>query len=616
MSPIGVTRGAPDGATIDVMVDVSNARPTAEGTLAARPLTHLLVYTRTRRMTGRLVLRAPDGTGGAIALWNGHIAAARTAPPIAYFGSVAAELGFVDGLTADATLRDAMGQKRLHGEVLVERGKITTAQRDQVLAEQTSRKVHKLFALPPASVFAFYEDPPSMAEPPLALDAILPVWRAIRDGSSDASVRDVVAPFVAAQLRVVDEAPFARAGFSPQEKIIAQSLKARPMSIAQLRAQFPAFPHEKLDRIVYLLLIIKAAEASMNMSPAGPSLGGLSGGGSLRAMQPDAIVAALKGSMRPAAPPTTLPPTSAAPRNSAAPAYPSGPLGGKPTSSIPPRRVSGSVASVTIPAQSRAPSVRTSPGSAQSSQSAMSSSAASAPTSKPLESKPVQSPSELGVAGIKARAQTVENEDPSFTLGLTGEGTIDGARAAYFRLVKLWHPDRMTPDLAPVRAEVGKIFVQMTKAHHTLTDPEARRAHLAVKNAKPIVPERPLRRDVIRIIDAAIAKKDFTLAAEESRKLLAGDARDCEAQALVAWIATSAGEGPEGAVRAALPALDRAVNGDTDCIRAHFYRGMVNKRLGNTNSAYRDFVHAVQLDPKHVDASREVRLHEMRMKKR
>ena len=99
------------------MGDVSEARPTAEGTLAARPLTHLLVYTRTRRLTGRLILRAPDGTGGAIALWNGQIAAARTAPPIAYFGSVASELGFVDAATAEATLRDAMERKRLHGEV-------------------------------------------------------------------------------------------------------------------------------------------------------------------------------------------------------------------------------------------------------------------------------------------------------------------------------------------------------------------------------------------------------------------------------------------------------------------------------------------------------------------
>lgn len=593
------------------MGDVSNTRPTAEGTLAARPLAHLLVYTRTRRLTGRLVLRSPEGGGGAIAMWNGNIAAAWTAPPSTYFAAVAVELGFVDATTAEATLRDAMGQKRLHGELLVERGKITAAQRDQALSEQTARKVHKLLSLPPASMFQFFEDPASPSQPPLALDAALPVWRGIRDGSSDKSVRDVVAPFLIAQLRVVDEASFARAGFSPQEKVIAQALKARPMSITQIRAQFPAFPHEKLDRIIYFLLIIKAAEASMNIAtpqsvPGGPA-GVVPGGRG--AMAPEAIAAALKQSMRPAAPPPSMPPSTGALRNSAAPAYPSGPTGV--SKSAPPPRVSGSVPPLNMPAQSRVPSFRKETGHIGTPQAspATSSAAQSEPKAPP-------GPADLGVAGITARARNVEEEEPAVTLGLSGEPTIEAAKAAYFRLVKLWHPDRIPGELATVREDVGKIFVQMTKAHQTLTDPESRRAYLLVKNAKPVVAAGPPRRDVIRFIDITLNKKDFGLAGEEAKRLLAANPRDAEAQALVAWIGSAAGEGPEAAIRGALPLLDRAVNDDPDCTRAVFYRGMIHKRLGNTNGAYRDFVRAVQNDPKHVDAAREVRIHEMRAKKR
>src|SRR5688572_6339676 len=102
------------------MSDVSGARPTpsAEGTLASRPLSHLLVYARTKRLSGKLVLQAPDGRGGAIALWRGQIAAARTAPAMAYFGSVASDMGFVDAATSAATQRDAAEKKRLHGEIL------------------------------------------------------------------------------------------------------------------------------------------------------------------------------------------------------------------------------------------------------------------------------------------------------------------------------------------------------------------------------------------------------------------------------------------------------------------------------------------------------------------
>jgi hypothetical protein len=91
------------------MGDESNTAPTptAQGTLEARPLSHLLVYLRTKRLTGRLMLRAVDGRGGAIAVWRGQATAARTAPPMGFFGSVAAEMGLVEPATAETTLREA-----------------------------------------------------------------------------------------------------------------------------------------------------------------------------------------------------------------------------------------------------------------------------------------------------------------------------------------------------------------------------------------------------------------------------------------------------------------------------------------------------------------------------
>src|SRR5438874_941305 len=113
------------------MGDVSGARPTpsAEGTLAARPLSHLLVYTRTKRLTGRFVLQTADGRGGAMAIWRGYISAARTVPAAHYFGAVAASMGLVDAQIAEATQREAAHARRLHGEVLVAHGKLTPAQR-------------------------------------------------------------------------------------------------------------------------------------------------------------------------------------------------------------------------------------------------------------------------------------------------------------------------------------------------------------------------------------------------------------------------------------------------------------------------------------------------------
>jgi hypothetical protein len=106
------------------------------------------VYARNRGLTGKLELRGPDECGGTIDFWDGRIGAVRT-PPFAYFGTVAHELGLIDSATLDATLLEIATKKRLHGEVLIDRGAISPLQRDDVLAEQACRKIHPLFSLPP-----------------------------------------------------------------------------------------------------------------------------------------------------------------------------------------------------------------------------------------------------------------------------------------------------------------------------------------------------------------------------------------------------------------------------------------------------------------------------------
>jgi hypothetical protein len=587
------------------MSDGSSARPTpsAEGNLAARPLSHLLVYARTKRLSGKLVLQTADGRGGAIALWRGQIAAARTTPPMAYFGAVAAEMRFVDAPTAEATQREAAQQRRLHGELLIERGKLSGAQRDAVLLEQTCRKVHQLFKLPAETIFAFYEERPRDVEPPVTVDPIAPVWRGIRDGSASDNLRETLAPFLGGVFRVVNEAPFARAGFSPDEKAVAEALANKPMSIAQLVRTFPSVRPEGIDRLIYLLLLTKSAEPA-SAAAAGATAAKSSIRQTAGSMDADAIAEALKGSLRPVKTPSSPPPVVMT-RNSVAPAYPSGPMAvPKVQSSIPARRISGSVGQVSPPQNTRVPT-----------SSATNTAAATTSARPAAEIKPAVGPADLGAEAITLRAQTVEDEDPFVTLGLPNDAPPDAVRAAYFRLVKLWHPDRLSADLAPVRVDVGKIFTQMTSAHQLLSDPQARSAFVTARAERAALLKRP-RKDVIRLIDTALSKKDWSFAGDEARKLVEGDREDAEALALLAWIGSLAAEGPEAAVRSALPILDKAVARDAQCARAHFYRGMINKRLGNITNAYKDFSRTLQLDPKHVDATREVRIYEMRMKKK
>lgn len=551
------------------------ATPVATGTLAERPLSHLLIYARNKRLTGRLMLQAHDGLGGAIALWRGRIAASRTWPATTYFGDLACEMGLVNAAIADAAYQGAVETKRLHGEILIEHGRLSAEQRDTVLVEQNCRKVHHLLGLAPTTTFAFYETTPSAAEPAGAIDAVTPLWRAIRDGAFAHEAAVVLGALVTGGVRVVNEAPVARAGFSADEHRLCEILAARAMTLGQVHAAFANIRPERIDRLVYLLLLTKAAETAVVAEATVLRRGG--------SMDADTLAEALKASRRP--PPAagaspSSPPVTSILRNSIAPSIPDRPSGR-------PAGVSGTQRAI---------------------------STSSKPSATAASDRPAATPAQLGAEAITSRAAAVEDESPFDTLGVPANAPADAARAAYFQLVKTWHPDRLPAELTAVRDDVGKIFSQMTKAHQTLTDVEARRAYVAAQEARAAAMHRP-RAVAIRLIETALAKKDFDFAADESRKLAAANAQDAEALALVVWSTSSAGEGAEASARAALTALDHAIRSDADCARAFHYRAMLHKRLGNAAFAHRDFARAVALDPKNVDATRELRIYEMRMKR-
>jgi tetratricopeptide (TPR) repeat protein len=57
---------------------------------------------------------------------------------------------------------------------------------------------------------------------------------------------------------------------------------------------------------------------------------------------------------------------------------------------------------------------------------------------------------------------------------------------------------------------------------------------------------------------------------------------------------------------------DRAIESHERCERAYFCRALLKKRVGKVDSAMADFRVAYDINPKNLDAAREVRLYEMR----
>ena len=246
-----------------------------------------------------------------------------------------------------------------------------------------------------------------------------------------------------------------------------------------------------------------------------------------------------------------------------------------------------------------------------------------------VEAPPI-GPVELGIEGVRVRAQAIANEDPRTALGVRVGMSPEATRATYFRLARLWHPERIPSALAEVRAECNFVFNKLAEAHRILGEEAAaeRKASMPPDSAASFFSMRPSGalsmappssagaeesggRITMKDVDAALARGDLDAADTLSHALSHGGADGPTARAVMAWCAAGAGHGSVSLLERGLVALDRLLHGDPECVRGLYYRAQLEMRLGLTDAALRDYRKVVRLDPRHMDAQREVRLMEI-----
>jgi curved DNA-binding protein CbpA len=205
-------------------------------------------------------------------------------------------------------------------------------------------------------------------------------------------------------------------------------------------------------------------------------------------------------------------------------------------------------------------------------------------------------------------------------LDVSRDATHDDVEAAFFGLVKRWHPDRLPPELAPVRHACSRVFARMSEAHATLTDVQRRANYMRLVADGSGSPE--MQATVAKVVEAATAfqkaevcfrRNDLVQAETFCRTALADDPTQPDYLALFAWLVALKPENQEPAkALESIHMLERAIGMSDRCERAYFWRGMLLKRLGKNDAAFKDFRRAVELNPRNIDAAREVRLYNMR----
>jgi len=244
---------------------MTEAAPTAQGSLEATPLGHLLVYSLDRMLTGTLVLEESNGKRHAIYFEDGGPSKAKIQDPILFLGRVLVEQKAISDELYDRTLIQATERGQLHGQVLLEQGHIDEHTLREGLREQLSRQVLWMFGLPPDTLFGYYDRQnflehwggAGVRAKPLAL-----IWRGVREYVHAGHMEEVLTRFGDQLILLHVDAPIRRFRFDRREQSIIDVLRAKPQPLTELLARGLA-DAAYVRRLVYAMLITRQLESGI-----------------------------------------------------------------------------------------------------------------------------------------------------------------------------------------------------------------------------------------------------------------------------------------------------------------------------------------------------------------
>jgi len=566
------------------MTEASGQPPTAQGSLEKTPFVHLLVYMADRRVSGTLVLAEPDQAPGeehAIYFLEGTASKFRTGKPIAHLGRVLFELGYLSEQALNESLAAIAGRRELHGEYLCRMGVIDRATLLVALNEQAQRKIAYLFGLPKATVFAFFKDANLLENwggPELTpLEPLTTIWSAARARGDEPIVDATLARLGSTTLKLHEMNNVTRFGFSHQELAAIDLIRARPCSLSAL-VESGVVPKRTVELIVYTLLVTRHLDHGADAAPpVGLSRAADSGR------------------------PRVSPPSAG---------------------NVPLARVKLASRSADQPVFERTPVERARGSSPPTSGAAFGQAAAS--DRDRISSLPPSSPRALTPEmlarreAVLKRADGIDRENYFSMLGVGRDASNDELQAAYYALAKTWHPDRQPPELSRVREHASKVFARMSEAFETLSDPAKRKRYVEVMKGGAGTPEEADK--IQQILDAAsdfqrgeILWKKNDPGGAEQYILRAYKADPDQADYIALYAMLQLSKRPiDAPVDDLIKLCDRAIDSHERCERAYFCRALLKKRVGKIDAAMSDFRVTCDINPKNIDAAREVRLYEMR----
>lgn len=523
--------------------------PTAQGTLSKTPWPHLLVYALERRLSGSFVLTTAGVAQAVVVMTKGFPWKLRIDPS--------------SSLAAGAENPSDVGALEAN--------------------------VERVFDLPAESSYAFFADHDLLEEDEgKAVDPLAAMWRGIQRRPSWEHVDATLAKVGGRSVRLSRKAQLERFGFGDAEAGVLARL-AEPCRVLDLETD-RKMPPRRAELLVYCLTITRQVDLVDAPAPASESSCPPPAGQAFARVQLAKSMS--RGPLVIEEAPVPRSPTDS---RISSPMPGPIPLPSRPESSLPPPD-----AAVPLPPL---PPILT-------------------PATEPPPPKAVALSSEHAALKQKIleRARAISGQDYFQMLGLDRTADVETVQKLFVGLAKVWHPDRLPPALASVKDECAKVFSHLTEAHATLSDPERRARYMKLLDDGGATPDDQAK--IQSIIEAATAfqkaevflKRNDTAQAYEhallARRL---DPDQSDYQAMLAWLEAQRPDcSAKDKTLEKIAVLDRCVQKSPNSERAVFWRGLLYKRIDDGANAVRDFRRAAELNPRNLDAVREVRVHEMR----
>ena len=231
---------------------------TAEGDLERTPFAHLLVYVLDKKLTGALILAPPEGPEHVVRLVRGVPVKVRPGDRHALLGEMLVEAGLID----DKTLEGALATPGLLGDILLLSGRIERDALEQVAEAQFVRRMVRLFSLPPATVYRYYDERDDLADyggDPSCVDPLALMWAGIRaHGDASTMIEGTLARLGDADIKLHPAATVSRFGLDDEEDQLFAVLRDCPLSLAELTE---ASSPDVARRFVYALAITRQLSA-------------------------------------------------------------------------------------------------------------------------------------------------------------------------------------------------------------------------------------------------------------------------------------------------------------------------------------------------------------------